>query len=97
MARKAFEMMMAGIGDAIAYAEGDGSRARVTKPVDAKVVRAATKKTQAEFAKTYHIPIGTVRDWEQKRRQPDAPARVLLAMIEAEPETVERLMAKVVR
>lgn len=95
MARKAFDMMMDGIADAIAYVEGDESKARVAKPIDAKAVRVATKKTQAEFAQTYHLPIGTVRDWEQKRRYPDAPARAFLAMIEAEPETVERLMAKV--
>lgn len=95
MARKAFDMMMEGMADAIAYAEGDTTRARVSAPVDAKAVRTATNKTQAEFAKTYHLPLGTVRDWEQKRRTPDAPARVLLAMIAAEPETVERLVAKI--
>ena len=95
MARTASNMMMEGIGDAIAYAEGDTTRGRVIAPVDAKAVRAGTKKSQAEFAKTYHLPLGTVRDWEQKRRTPDAPARVLLAMIAAEPETVERLVAKI--
>lgn len=56
-------MMMEGIGDAIAYVEGDTTRARVIAPIDAKAVRAGTKKSQAEFAKTYHLPLGTVRDW----------------------------------
>lgn len=95
MARKAFDMMMDGMADAIAYVNGDEGRARIATTVDVKTVRAATKKSQAEFAKTYHLPIGTVRDWEQRRRQPDAPARVLLALIEADPLAVERLIAKV--
>lgn len=94
MARKAFEMMMDGMADAIAYTDGDQARARVARQVDVKTVRAATKKSQMEFAKTFHLPIGTVRDWEQRRRQPDAPARVLLSMIEADPEAVERMVAK---
>ncbi len=91
----AFDKIAAGLTDAIAFAGGDESRAHVAAPIDVKSVRAATKKTQADFAASYHLPIGTVRDWEQKRRQPDAPARVLLAMIEAEPETVERLVMKI--
>lgn len=89
-----FDKIAAGLADAIAFAEGDASRARVVAPLDVKHIRTATKKTQAQFAESYRLPIGTVRDWEQNRRQPDAPARVLLAMIAAEPDTVERLVAK---
>lgn len=95
MSKTAFEKIRAGLTDAIAYAEGDTSRARVTAPVDVKAIRAKTKKSQAAFAESYHLPIGTLRDWEQNRRQPDAPARVLLSLIEAEPETVEKLIARV--
>lgn len=63
-------------------------------PVDVKAIRAATKKTQQAFASTYHLPIGTVRDWEQGRRQPDAPARVLLSMIKTDPTAVEKLLER---
>ncbi|MGW8189517.1 helix-turn-helix domain-containing protein [Sphingomonas hankookensis] len=90
----AFEKIAAGLEDAIAFVEGDTTRARVVAPLDVKRVRAATKKTQADFATAYHLPIGTVRDWEQNRRQPDAPARVLLSMIAADPHAVESLIAK---
>ncbi len=89
-----FDKIAAGLADAIAFAEGDTTRGRVAAPLDVKDIRKATKKTQAEFADTYRLPIGTVRDWEQNRRQPDAPARVLLAMIAAEPDTVARLIGK---
>jgi putative transcriptional regulator len=93
---RAFDKISAGLEDAIAFAKGDASRGRVAKPLDVKAIRAASgKKTQAAFASAYRLPLGTVRDWEQHRRQPDAPARVLLAMIEADAQTVEKLIAKV--
>jgi putative transcriptional regulator len=38
--------------------------------------------------------LGTVRDWEQSRSQPDAPARVLLSLIKAEPDTIEQLVQR---
>lgn len=90
---KAFDRISAGLEDAIAFAQGDTSRGRVTKVPDVKAIRVATNKTQDEFAKAYHLPVGTLRDWEQNRRQPDAPARVLLTIIERDPQAVERLLA----
>lgn len=91
---KAFDKISAGLEDAIAFARGDATRGRVAKPLDVRAIRSATKKTQKQFADAYQLPVGTVRDWEQNRRQPDAPARVLLSLIQAEPETVEHLVAK---
>ncbi|MFA7585049.1 MAG: transcriptional regulator [Novosphingobium sp.] len=93
MSKTAFDKIAAGLEDAIAYAGGDRSRGRETAPVDVKAIRAATRQTQAEFAATYHLPIGTVRDWEQSRRQPDAPARVLLSLIQRDPVGVAKLVA----
>lgn len=92
--KSAFDKIAAGLNDAIAYSEGDVARARVAAPLDVAAVRTQTGKTQEQFAATYHLPVGTVRDWEQKRRQPDAPARVLLSMIAADPKAVERLVIK---
>ncbi|HEY1607617.1 MAG TPA: transcriptional regulator [Allosphingosinicella sp.] len=92
--RKAFDKIAAGFEDAIAFAQGDESRGRIARPVNVKAIRERVRKTQAEFAQAFHLPIGTVRDWEQNRRQPDAPARVLLHLIDADPETVERLIAR---
>lgn len=91
---KAFDKISAGLEDAIAFARGDVTRGRVAKPLDVRAIRSATKKTQKQFAEAYQLPVGTVRDWEQNRRHPDAPARVLLSLIQAEPETVEHLIAK---
>ena len=94
MSKAAFDKIAAGLEDAIAFTGGDKTRGRVAAPIDVKKVRAATKKSQSEFASTYRLPVATVRDWEQSRRQPDAPARVLLSMIEADPAAVERLIAR---
>ena len=88
----AFDKIKAGLDDAIAYAEGDTSRGRIAAPLDVKAIRMATGKTQGAFALAYHLPVGTVRDWEQQRRAPDAPARALLAAIQADPVTMERLL-----
>ncbi|MES2097823.1 MAG: transcriptional regulator [Pseudomonadota bacterium] len=94
MARKAFEMMMEGLDDAIAFAEGDAARARVAT-VDVRQVRAGTKLSQAKFAQTYHFRIGTLQDWEQGRRQPDTGSLTLLRMIQADPRAVQDILSKV--
>lgn len=44
--------------------------------------------TQEAFAATYRIPVGTLRDWEQGRKMPDAPARAYLKVIEKNPAVV---------
>ena len=48
--------------------------------------------TQEAFAATYRIPIGTLRDWEQGRKLPDAPARAYLTVIARNPEAVAGLL-----
>lgn len=69
------------------------SRMRRVSPV--KVLRHRLGLTQVEFAAAFGIPVSTLRDWEQHRTTPDAPARSLLRAIESEPETMRRLLAKV--
>jgi putative transcriptional regulator len=93
--KKAFDKIAASIEDAIAFAEGDESRARVIKPVDVKALRQRIGKTQDEFSKDYKLPIGTVRDWEQHRREPETGSKVYLSMIEVDPEGVKQILAKV--
>jgi putative transcriptional regulator len=59
----------------------------------AKTLRRALSLTQEEFAAQYHIPIGTLRDWEQGRCEPDQPARAYLTVIAHDPEGVKRALA----
>ena len=50
--------------------------------------------TQEAFAARYRLPSGTLRDWEQGRREPDAAALAYLRVIEREPEAVARALAE---
>ena len=59
-----------------------------------KTLRRALALTQEEFAVRYHIPLGTLRDWEQGRCEPDQPARAYLAVIAHDPEGVQRALAR---
>jgi len=58
-----------------------------------KVLRQRLGMTQAEFAAAFHLPISTLRDWEQRRSIPDAPARALLLAIDRDPEVMRQLLA----
>jgi putative transcriptional regulator len=59
-----------------------------------KTLRRALALTQEEFAARYHIPIGTLRDWEQGRCEPDQPARAYLTVIAHDPEGVKRALSR---
>jgi putative transcriptional regulator len=63
------------------------------KPVPrAKTLRRALGLTQEEFATRYRIPVGTLRDWEQGRSEPDQPSRAYLQAIAGDPEGVLRAL-----
>jgi putative transcriptional regulator len=57
-----------------------------------KTLRRALHLTQEEFAARYRIPIGTLRDWEQGRCEPDQPAQAYLTVIARDPEGVQRAL-----
>jgi len=61
---------------------------------DVKAIRAKTRLSQAKFADKLRVPVATVRDWEQHRRSPDAPARTLLGMVDADPKAALALIAR---
>lgn len=81
---------------AIARGEADPSTYRVHIPaaIDTRAIRRTLKLTQKAFAARYHIPVATLRDWEQGRRMPDAPARALIAAIREEPDAVRRALKR---
>jgi putative transcriptional regulator len=58
----------------------------------AKTLRRALGLTQEEFAARYRIPLGTLRDWEQGRSEPDQTARAYLTVIAHNPEGVRRAL-----
>jgi putative transcriptional regulator len=66
-------------------------RARRISP--AKHLRWKLGLSQAEFARRFRIPLGTLRDWEQHRAEPDQAARAYLKVIAADAGFVERALA----
>ncbi len=93
MMKSAFDKISAGLEDAIAFAGGDRQRGRLAAPVDVKAIRKATRLTQDQFATTFHLPIGTLRDWEQNRSQPDSGSKVYLRLIQSNPAAVREMVA----
>ena len=56
-------------------------------------VREGLGLSQEAFAKRFHLSLRTLQEWEQERRVPDGPARVLLQVIERDPEAVDRALS----
>lgn len=92
----AFESLMTGLNEALAFANGDETGARVQRiavpTVDVAAVRARTGLSQAAFARSIGVARGTLLNWEQGRRHPTGPAQVLLAMIARKPSLVSELL-----
>lgn len=80
--------------EALAIAEGRAEPAAVFVPetIDVAAIRKRLKLSQAEFARRYGLPTGTIKDWEQKRRQPDRAALVLLKVIDQAPDMVAQAL-----
>ena len=57
-------------------------------------LRRALRLSQQEFAERYCIPIGTLRDWEQGRKEPDTAAKAYLHVIASEPEMVRKALSQ---
>jgi putative transcriptional regulator len=66
--------------------------ARMKRVPRARTLRRALGLTQEEFAARYHIPLGTLQDWEQRRAEPDPPARAYLHVIAHDPDGVRRAL-----
>lgn len=86
---EAFESIKRGLEEAIQYAEGNTQSARTHLPamVDVKAVRQKIGLTQAEFAATLGVGLGTLQYWERGVRKPRGPALVLLNLVSKEPQT----------
>jgi putative transcriptional regulator len=93
---KAFEMIKAGLEDALAHAKGraDKSKYKVHVPaqVDVKKIRTELGLSQDEFAQRFSFTAARVRDWEQGRSKPDSAARAYLTVIKKERKAVERAL-----
>jgi putative transcriptional regulator len=72
----------------------DQDLVRRTRRSRAFVIRRALRLTQEEFAAAYQIPVGTLRDWEQGRTEPDQANHAYLKVIATDPGFVRRALAR---
>jgi putative transcriptional regulator len=66
---------------------------RLKRTPQVRVIRRALGLSQEEFASRFHIPLGTLRDWEQGRKEPDTAARAYLRVIGHNPAAVTEALA----
>ena len=91
-----FESIEQGLKEAIAHARGEGAATihEIDIPdTNVQAIRARTGLSQAEFAKSIGVKKSTLLNWEQHRRSPEGPARVLLALIDKDPRIVQRTLS----
>jgi len=91
-----FDRIMQGLQEAVAHARGvdlPELMLHVPQRVDVAAVRRRTGLSQAAFSRRIGVSPGTLRNWEQGRRHPEGPARVLLAMLDRNPRIVEEILS----
>ncbi|MBM3300350.1 MAG: helix-turn-helix domain-containing protein [Deltaproteobacteria bacterium] len=91
--------MMEGVKQGADYLKGLAKPSGVFKVTalipDAREIRGNLKVSQPEFAEMLGISVRTLQNWEQKRRVPDGPARVLLALAATYPDQVREVSRKI--
>ena len=87
---KAYTEISAGIKDAMAHAKGEESGVveHTSKSLNVKAIREKTGMSQQQFCATFGISLGTLRHWEQGLRTPRGAARVLLKVVDQNPQAV---------
>ena len=87
--------ILTGAREALAFARGelDGAVVHVPAEFDVKALRRRLGMSQAKFASSFGFGLAAVQSWEQGRRRPEGPARVLLKVIQHDPDAVRRALA----
>ncbi len=90
MDNQSFDELLASVSEAkeILAKKRSPSRTFYIEEPNAKEIRAKFHLTQMEFANMLNISVATLRNWEQGRRRPEGPARVLLNVANSNPEVL---------
>jgi len=82
----------AALSDSDAPPASEAQLARARRVPTVRALRRKLNLSQEEFAARFHLPLGTVRDWEQGAHRPDKAAQVLLTVIARDPDAVARAL-----
>ena len=90
--------LISAMGEAVAHARGEIALptriVHVPDDIDVRAIRASFGLTREKFAARFGLDPRTLQEWEQRRRRPDRATRILLRVIEKEPDAVERALEK---
>lgn len=89
------DRILKGLQEALDHAKGEdvpGLMVHVPTMVDVASVRRRTGLSQDAFSRRIGVSPATLRNWEQGRRYPEGPARVLLALLDRNPRIVEETL-----
>jgi putative transcriptional regulator len=86
------ERNRAAVSDPNAQPATEAQLARARRVPSVRALRQKLNLTQEQFAERFHLPLGTVRDWEQGAHRPDKAAQVLLTVIARDPDAVARAL-----
>lgn len=86
--------LIQGLTEAVEYARGRtaGARAHLVDVPDVRAIRRSLHMSQREFAVAFQIPLATIKNWEQGRRAPDAPAAAYLKAIARQPKAIREAL-----
>jgi len=88
------EDLVQGLAEAVEFAHGKkaGARVAVVEVPDVRAIRRGLHMSQHEFADAFRIPLATIKNWEQGRRAPDAPAAAYLHAIARQPKVIREAL-----
>jgi putative transcriptional regulator len=86
--------LVQGLTEAVQFARGKkaGVRVTVVEVPDVRAIRRGLHMSQHEFADAFRIPLATIKNWEQGRRAPDAPAAAYLQAIARQPQVIREAL-----
>lgn len=89
--------ILEGLEEAVAYSQGVNGETRTHKikapeQLDVRAIRDKLDMSQRVFADTFGISINSLRNWEQGKRKPSGPIRLLLLVIDKAPDTVRNTL-----
>lgn len=89
--------ILKGAQEALSFAReesfSEDYKVHIPEEIDVRSIRKNLRLTQKEFAFKFGLKLDAVRNWEQKRRRPEGPARVLLTLIDRIPSDVQKALS----